>query len=161
MLVVNNTSPLTNLAVIGHFDLLHRLFGEVHIAEAVWSELKAGGQPHPGSNEVDASAWVLRRSVENQPLVSALRGDLDSGESETLALAVELRADLVLMDEREGRHAAERLGLKPLGVLGILLRSKEQGLLPTVRPALEALRHEAGFFLGKQLFEAVLEIAGE
>ena len=52
MIVVSNTSPLTNLAAIGQFDLLHRLYGNVHLAQGVWDELNASGKPWPGSNEV-------------------------------------------------------------------------------------------------------------
>lgn len=51
MKVVSNTSPITNLAAIGQFQLLEALFGEIHIAEGVWEELNAGGS-HPGSREV-------------------------------------------------------------------------------------------------------------
>jgi uncharacterized protein len=123
MLVVSNTSPLTNLAAIDRFDLLQALFGEVHIAAGVWQELNAGNRPYPGAKEVEASRWVHRHAVRNRPLVETLRRDLDPGEAETLALALELKADLVLLDEREARRAAVRVGLKRLGVLGILLEA--------------------------------------
>ncbi len=65
------------------------------------------------------------------------------------------------MDEREGRHAVSRLGLVPLGVLGILLRAKEKGLLPDVRPAVDALRRQAGFFVADQLYRDFLARADE
>ncbi len=161
MLIVSNTSPLTNLAAIGHFDLLQSLFSEVHIADGVWNELNAGGHPYPGSREVEAAAWILRQTVGDLPLVHALCRDLDRGEAETLALAVEFKADLVLLDEREGRRAAVRLGLRPLGVLGILLRGKETGRVKELRPLLDALRHEAGFFVSDQLYRRVLAEASE
>lgn len=84
MIVVSNTSPLTNLAAIGHFDLLRRLFGEIHISQGVWEELNAGGLRHPGNQEVENAAWVHRHRVVSQALVHALRRDLDLGEAETL-----------------------------------------------------------------------------
>lgn len=161
MIVVSNTSPLTNLAAIGHFELLQNLFGEIHIAEGVWQELNSGGVPHPGSREADAAGWILRHSVDNQPLVRALRRDLDTGEAETITLAIELEAALVLIDEREGRHAAIRLGLQPMGVLGILLMSKERGHVVDIRPLLDTLRQEAGFYVSDQLYRSVLTAAGE
>jgi predicted nucleic acid-binding protein len=111
MIVVSNTSPLTNLSAIGHFDLLHHLFGEIFIPEGVWSELNAKGKRWPGSLEVENSAWIFRKLVHDQPLVTALERDLDQGEAESIALAIDLKADLVLLDEREARHAARRLGL--------------------------------------------------
>jgi len=160
MKVVSNTSPITNLAAIGQFQLLEALFGEIHIAEGVWEELNSGGS-HPGSREVEASERVHREVVTAEPLVKALSRDLDRGESETLALAIELEAPIVLIDEREGRHAAERLGLRPLGVLGILLLAKQRELLPEVRTSLDALRQQAGFYVTEDLYRQVLVAAGE
>lgn len=161
MIVVSNTSPLTSLAAIGQFELLRRLFSEVHIAHGVWTELNKGGKRHSGCREVDNAAWVLRHKARQAALTATLRRDLDLGEAETLALAIELKADLVLLDEQEGRHMAMRLGLQPLGVLGVLLRAKGQGEIQEIRPLLDALRQQAGFFLGDDLYRKVLEQAGE
>jgi len=112
MIVVTNTSPLTNLAAIGQFELLRRLFTTVHIPRGVWNELNAGERRWPGHDQVAAADWVEQHAVHDQALVTALRRDLDRGEAESIALALELGADLVLMDEREGRRAAQRLGLQ-------------------------------------------------
>lgn len=161
MIVVSNTSPLTNLAAIGHFELLRKLFGEIHITSGVWEELNKGGRRHPGSSEVEGASWIEHHDVGDKNLVVVLRRDLDRGEAETLALAVELRAELVLLDEQEGRHAATRLGLRPLGVLGILLEAKRLGEIEEIRPLLDELRHRAGFFLSEHLYRQVLELAGE
>jgi uncharacterized protein len=125
---------LTNLAAIGQFDLLHQLYGEVHIAEGVWQELNATGPRWPGRNEVAAGDWIERHSVQNQTVVTALRRDLHKGEAETIALALELGADLVLLDEREGRHAAQRLELRVAGVVGVLLEAKSKGAVDAIRP---------------------------
>jgi predicted nucleic acid-binding protein len=99
--------------------------------------------------------------VSSQAVTSLLRRDLDLGEAETLALALELEAGLVLLDEQEGRHAAIRLGLRPFGVLGILLEAKRQGRMGEIRTSLDALRRQAGFFLGDSLYRQILEEAGE
>ena len=161
MIVVSNTSPLTNLAAIGHFELLRKLFGEIHIALGVWQELNNGGRRHPGSQEVENASWVYRHEVSALALTAALRRDLDHGEAETLALALELRADLVLLDEQEGRHAAMRLSLRPFGVLAILLKAKRQGEIAEIRSSLDALRRQAGFFLRESLYRQTLKEAGE
>ena len=161
MLVVSDTSPLTNLSAIGRFDLLRGLFGEIRIAEGVWQELNAGGRRHPGSREVEAASWIRRCAVQNEAMVAALRLDLDLGESETLVLALELGADLVLVDEKEGRHRASRLGLRPMGTLGVLLRAKQKGQVKEIRSLLQALREQAGFYLHDDLFREVLAMAGE
>jgi uncharacterized protein len=161
MIVASDTSPLTSLAAIGQFELLRTLYGELHIAEGVWHELNHGGRRHPGSHEVEKASWIYRHKVREQILVMALRRDLDRGEAETLALAVELKADLVLLDEKEGRRIANRLGFRPLGVLGVLLQAKSLGAIAEIRPLLDALREQAGFFLSESLYGQVLEQAGE
>ena len=161
MIVVTNTSPLTNLAAIGQFDLLHELYGEVHIADGVWQELNVREQRWPGRDEVAAANWIERHTVQNQALVTALRRDLDRGEAETIALALELGADLVLLDEREGRHAAQRLELRVAGVVGVVLEAKSRSAVDEVRPHLDALRHRVGFYLTDQVYHSALTLAGE
>ena len=161
MIAVSNTSPLTNLAAIGQFDLLRRLYGRLHIAQGIWEELNAKGQHWPGRDEVANADWIERHTVLNQALVTALRRDLDRGEAETIALALELGADLVLLDEREGRHAAQRLELRVTGVVGILLEAKSLGAVEAIRPHMDALRHKAGFYLSEPVYHAALSLAGE
>jgi hypothetical protein len=161
MIVVSNTSPLTNLAAIGQFSLLQALFSEIYIPTAVVSELSAGGNNWPGATEVKNATWVHVKSVSNQPLVDALRLDLDWGESEAIALALELKADLVLLDEQTGRYAAQHFNLKVMGVVGLLVRAKKLGLIAEVRPLLEALRQQAGFYLGEPVYQHTLKLAGE
>jgi predicted nucleic acid-binding protein len=90
-----------------------------------------------------------------------LRDELDRGEAETLALAVALRADLVLLDEKARRLAARRLGLRVAGVLGILLEAKASGLIPAVDPPVSALRQRAGFYISQEVYLHVLRLAGE
>lgn len=70
-------------------------------------------------------------------------------------------ADLILLDEREGRHAAQRLGLHVIGVVGILLEAKVNGILDAVRPHLRSLRQTAGFYLSESLYQHALALAGE
>ncbi|MFN8473097.1 MAG: DUF3368 domain-containing protein [Anaerolineae bacterium] len=161
MIAVSNTSPLTNLAAIGQFGLLHRLFGNICIPEAVWDELNAGDHSWPGRNEVAQSAWVQHHATQNHPLVTALLRDLDRGEAESIALAIELEADLILLDEKEGRRAAQRLGLRVVGVVGVLLQAKTAGLLDRVQPHLDALRQVAGFYLSESVYHHALLLAEE
>jgi len=94
-------------------------------------------------------------------LVTALRRDLGLGESESIALALELGADLILLDEKEGRHTAQRLGLRVIGVVGILLEAKTQGAIDKVGPSLDALRQTAGFYLSEQLYQSILALTNE
>ena len=161
MITVSNTSPLTNLAAIGQFDLLHDLYARLHIAHSVWDELNAGEQRWPGAENVAAADWIQRHAVRNQALVTALRRDLDRGEADSIALGLELDADLVLLDEREGRRAARRLELRVLGTVGVLLEAKANGVINEVGVHLDALRQTAGFYLTDPVYQAALEQADE
>ena len=161
MIVVSDTSPLTNLAAIGQFGLLRRLYAELYIADGVWDELNAEGERWPGRDQVAAADWIERRVVQNHALVTVLRRDLDRGEAESITLALELGADLVLLDEREGRRAATRLGLRVVGVVGILLEAKANGIVDEIRPHLDSLRQTAGFYLSESLHQHALMLAGE
>ena len=161
MIVVSDTPPLTNLAAIGQFDLLRQLYEELHIPEGVWAELNAEGKRWPGADEVEAASWVKRHAVQNESLVTALRRDLGQGEAEGIALALELGADLILLDENEGRHAAQRMGLRVVGVVGVLLDAKARGAVAEIRPQLDALRQKAGFYLSEALYQAALASADE
>jgi len=159
-LVVSNTSPLTNLAVIGDFDLPRHLFGSIRIAEAVHDELGAIGRDWPGKAE-GSKDWADIHRVEMRQLVTSFDQDLDPGESETIALGIELRAPLVLMDEHDGRYRARRLASRPMGVIGVLLLAKERGLIPEIRSRLDALRLEAGFWLSESVYQQAPTEAGE
>ena len=86
MIVVSNTSPLTSLAAIGQFDLLRRMFGQLHIADGVLQELHAGGVRWPGYDEASSVSWIRCHEVQNRALVTSLRRDVDRGEAETIAL---------------------------------------------------------------------------
>lgn len=161
MIVVCDASPLISLSAIGHFELLHQLYGEIYIPEAVGAEVLGSGLKRPGTRELREAEWVHTLSVENDFLVRALEGELDRGEAQAVALAVELNADLLLVDERRGRGVAQRFGIKVIGALGILVEAKKKGLIPVVRPALDDLLTKAGFRITRSLFDAVLRAAEE
>ncbi len=87
--------------------------------------------------------------------------DLDQGEAESIALAIEIGADLIVMDEREGRRAAQRLGVSVIGVVGILIQAKRVGVVAQLRPHLDALRHIAGFYLDAGVYQHALQLTDE
>ena len=90
-----------------------------------------------------------------------MSNELDVGEAEAIALAVEIQADQVLIDERRGRLVAARFNLRCTGILGILVEAKSQGLIAEVKPLLDALVNEAGFWIAKPLYNSVLRLADE
>lgn len=163
MLAVSDTSPIANLALIKHLHLLPEQFSRVCIPRAVEAEL-ADLPDQPASalvRRAREAGWLQVSPLSDTSLPALLSADLHWGESEAIALARELRADRILLDEREARQVAARLGLRVTGVLGILLRAKETGAIPAIQPLIAALRENAGFFVSDDLEQKVLHEAGE
>lgn len=129
MTVISNTSPITNLAAVNQFALLQQLYGNIIIPKAVYDELTGLGSKIPGANAVKNSSWIQTQKVTNQILVTSLKQELDIGEAEAITLAIQLKANLLLLDERRGYEIACSLGLKVTGVLGILIAAKSRGLI--------------------------------
>jgi uncharacterized protein len=150
--VVADTSPLIALHQIGQLQLLERLFGEVLVPPAVAREA-APSLPEP-------PAWI-RTVTPTQPIGSeVLRASLGPGESEALSLALELRADIVILDDRQARRLASGLGLHVAGTGGILLRAKRAGFIPAVRPLVEQLL-AFDFHLSQTIRNEILAAADE
>jgi predicted nucleic acid-binding protein len=161
VIVVSNTSPLTNLAAVGLLDLLRQLYEKVFIPQAVYDELTGGSGGQPGATEVQTLEWIETMPVMDHALVVALQMELDEGEAEAIVLTKELAADLVLLDERRGRVVASRLGLRFVGLLGVLIEAKQKGSIPAVKAVLDDLVAKAGFWVSQQLYARVLQAAGE
>lgn len=161
MKVVSNASPLINLARIGQLDLVPQMFERLLLPEAVWQEVVEDGQGQPGADEIRRAAWIERASVANRQLVHSLRQDLDAGEAEAIALAVEIQADWLLMDERLGRETARHFGLRYIGLVGVLSAAKRRGDLKALRPLLDRLRDVAGFRISSGLYAQVLRDVDE
>jgi predicted nucleic acid-binding protein len=163
MPIVSNTSPILNLAIINHLDLLHQQFDEIIIPPDVLTELQPGiNLPGvPVIQQALNAQWLKVVQLKSSHLIQALMLELDPGEAAAIALTLELGHTQILVDEREGRAKAKALGLQPVGVLGVLLRAKFDGQISSVETVMQALRHEAGFFIANDLYEAVLVEAGE
>lgn len=161
MIVVSNTTPLIGLASIQHFDLLQRLFGEIHIPQAVYEEAVVAGREQGGAKqEVSTATWIKTVSIQDRLAVEVLLDEMDLGEAETIVVARELKADWVLMDEKKGRRKLTEMGLKKVGTLGILLKAKQAGMLSVIRPELERLRQQ-GFSISQPVIDSVLHQAKE
>ena len=159
MIVISDTSSISNLAAIGQLLLLKCLYSVVIIPDAVYKELALS--PFLSSNKtLDSYNWVQVRSVGDRTLVDDLLTELDTGEAEAIALAT-MKAELLLLDEADARRVAKREGLKRTGVLGVLTEAKAQGLITEIRPLILALRDQADFWLSKSLCNEVLRSVGE
>lgn len=161
MAIVSNTSPLMNLAVVGRLGLIEQLYGSANIPEAVAHELAAALPEQFNEQAIKKLTWLTVQSVKNRELTESLLLDLDAGEAEAIALSMEMKARLLLLDERRGRSIAQRFGLKFIGLLGMLIEAKRRGLVPAVKPVLDDLIVKAGFWLDNRLYMRVLQEAGE
>jgi predicted nucleic acid-binding protein len=109
---------------------------------------------------VRQAAWINTIPVQDRVAVEVLRNELDDGESETIVLARELGASLILIDEKLARRKTAQMGLKTIGTLGILVMAKTSGLTPTVRSHLDALK-SSSFRMTRKLYDEILQRAGE
>jgi predicted nucleic acid-binding protein len=163
MRAVSNTSPISNLASIGRLPLLRRQFSEILIPSAVLDELR--NHPHPAALAAIKLAidegWIAATLVASSHALHILLAQLHRGEAEAITLAGHVRADILLIDEQEGRQFASQMGLAITGVLGIVLRAKRSGDIALLRTEIDALRAKANFFVAPSLEAKVLAAAGE
>ena len=159
-IIVSDTSPVRALAHLGHLEVLHSLFGEVLIPPAVVEELELP-RPRFAPVAVRSLPYIRVQAPKNRSTIDQLRGLLNLGEAEAIALAIEIHADAILIDEAAGRAAARQFGIQTIGVLGTLLRAKELGLVGPLEPMLDRLQRELGFFISDALRSEILKRAEE
>ena len=163
MVAVSNTSPISNLSITGRLDLLRSQFSQVLIPDGVRTELERMPDPQAKRSIEIAllDGWLLCQTVRNRQFAAALGNDLDQGEAEAIALAAEIQAGVLLIDEKEGRSVARQAGVVVRGVLGVLVRAKAMGEIASVGAEIDALRNRAGFFIASSLEAEVLRSVGE
>lgn len=158
MIVISDTTPLNYLILIGQQELLARLFKRVIIPRAVWAELQAQGAPASVREWLAHPPDWLDIKQANHPVDSAL-AMLEQGEQEAILLAQELRADLLLMDDKDGRHEAMRRKLAVVGTLGVLDKAAERGFID-LQETLSYLQ-QTSFRVAPKLLNALLELDAE
>lgn len=107
-----------------------------------------------------APGWLTVRNISNEVSAAALRTQLHRGEAEASALAAELAAKRIVLDDKKARRVAREMGLRPIGTVGVILRAKREGLTPECRPLLDSLMR-GGFYLSRELYQEALRLAGE
>lgn len=162
ILIVADAGPLIGISRINRLHLLKQLYGSVLIPQKVFDEITMSGGK-PGARAVASAVqagWIKVIQIKNHSSVSSLKRVLDEGEAEAIQLAVEKNAHLLLMDEKKGRKVAKSRGINVIGTGGILIKSKNTGLLEFVSPILQELK-KAGYRLSPALCKKILELAGE
>jgi len=161
VIVVADTSVVLNLCFLGLEDLLPQIFGNVLAPPEVRSEFLRLAETDSRFEGLEFPKSIVLESPTTTEHDWAKSPVLHRGEVSALSLALELRADLVLMDEAEGRAAASTLALATMGLLGVLLRARQLSLIPSLAPLLDRLDQEARFWMAPSLRAAILRAAGE
>lgn len=158
MIVVSNAGPLIALAKIGRFELLRELFGKLYIPQAVYNEVVVVGTGRAGANETGQAVgdWIEVQEVKDLVMVKSLLTKLGKGEAEAIALALETKANLVLLDDYKARTTAEFMGLNMTGTVGMLSQARKKGLISDLRPLLDELRAR-GFQLSDNIYNEILK----
>lgn len=158
MIIVSNAGPLIALAKIERFGLLRELFGKLYIPQAVHDEVVVIGTGRAGANETEQAVgdWIEVQEVKDLVMVKSLLTKLGKGESEAIALALETKADMVLLDDYKARATAEFMGLNMTGTVGMLSQAQKKGLISDLRSLLDELR-AGGFRLSDKVYAEILK----
>lgn len=153
--VVVNSTPVIALLSIGRLDILEAVYGIIFIPEAVYRETTA-----KDAKCLDSFGWINVKPITNHTAKEMFAGALHDGEVETMILAKEMDADLVIMDDGLARRHAKYLGLAITGTVGVLLRAKSAGYVDEIAPILKSLIQNE-FYLSEEVYREVLGLAGE
>jgi predicted nucleic acid-binding protein len=156
---ISNTSPILYLYRIGVLNWLPQLFGEVWVPTAVVDELKVGLRRGHNVPNPEAYGWLKIVDPKNMPS-EWLSLDLGGGELAAMALALENRERIVILDDLLARRTAQAAGLAVWGTLKIVLEAKKHGLIESVAPAIDNLAM-TGMWISEEVRQRILELANE
>lgn len=157
---VVDASPLIFLAKLERLDLLRQAAGSVCLPQAVADEIQARPDMATQVLEQALQTWIEVRVVDNRMAVDLLLAELDLGEAEVIVLAKILNAEYVVMDDLDARRFARRVGLRPIGTLGLLLAARLRGEIPSLQAEIQRLE-KFGFRVSSALKAQLLRAAGE
>ena len=161
--IVCNASPIINLSKIDKLDLIKKLYQKIIIPGAVFKELIVRGHDKeniPAIKSLIANNIIEVQEVQSNALVRALEKDLDPGESAAIALAAQINAELIILDERDARETAEMYNLKKTGFIGILMKAKQKGFIDSVKKCLDQAI-EKGFWIDEKLYQTIIKKLNE
>lgn len=147
--IVSDTSCLILLDNIGELYLLEKLFGEVYITSIIAKEF---GKPFPH--------WVNVKDPINITYQTILKTNIDAGEASAIALAMEEKNSLIILDDLKARKVAIGLGLSITGTLGVLIEAKQAGFLKAIKPVLLKI-HETNFHISSEIEKKILNASNE
>lgn len=163
MTVISDTTCLSALTRIGALNLLQPLFGKVTIPLKVYEELLVLREFGVNTDIFNQLDWLIIQEPSPSKLLDSLLANkrIDPGEGYAIALAVELNADWLVLDDLNARKAALDLGLNITGLGGILLQAKSMRLIISVKEVLDLCISKANFRLSPNVYNKLIDLAGE
>ncbi len=155
MKVVSDSTCIISLAKIGKLEILKELFGEILIPKAVYGEIYHPGKE--GFEEIRRAIFIKTVNISDKKLIKFLKEYIDDGETESIVLAIENNADLIILDDRDARKIAKRFNLRVIGTLGILLLASKNGIIKDIKPVIGKLKKK-GFYISKNLEDKIEEL---
>jgi uncharacterized protein len=161
MVVISDTSVISNFFLIGQLDLLRRVYGKLVIPKKVADELTELSEFGHNTDWLFDTYWIDIQQVKNRTDVFPLLSILDAGEAEAIVLMQELKADLLLVDDGKARSYAQSHGLTITGSIGTLIKAKNVGEISMIKPLMDDLIHVAKSFIAPKLYKDALKLVGE
>lgn len=161
MVIVSDTSPISNMLIIGKLNLLFEVAGEIVIPPEVADEINALKKFNFNIEEFQKAEWITTKRPSNLKMVHELGKIVDPGEAEAIALALELNPEYIIIDEKIGRSVARRYKIQTTGLLGILMKAKQKKIVKNIKPIIDDLINIAGFWVSENLYCQVLKKVNE
>lgn len=158
MIVISDSSALISLLSVEKLDILGKLFETVMIPEAVYNEVF---NKKVSNLDLKKTKFLQIEKVTDRKMVKLLKMQLGYGESEVIALALEKGIDRVIIDDKQARKVADKLGLKVIGTLGILILAQEKQVIKEVRPLVLSMMEKINFRIDRALLNKILGILNE
>ncbi len=158
--IVCDTSVLLYLGRINHAYLLPALFETIAVPESVMLELDVGRLQRPDTMDPRNLEWVIPVKITPSEINTLPSNRLGRGERTVIAYAHAYKACIAGLDDLQARLFAEGLGVKVIGTIGILIKAKLTGVVPSIRELLQSLQQE-GFHLSAELYKEALHLVGE
>ncbi len=141
-IVIADSGPIFSLAAIDKLDLLNKIFDDIKIPRAVWNEISSShDKPFH-----DLITYFFKDKIVDIKGFNDLTFIMDYGESESVILYKEMKADFLLLDDKKARSVAENFGVQCVGTIGILSIAKELRLIDSLKPLFEVLIENKRYF---------------
>lgn len=158
--VIVNSTPLIALCNAGLLKIFKEVYGQITIPKAVFDEITA--KPDSACLQIKNNLdWILIEEITDVSDRKMYKAKLHAGEVDVMILAQSKpHADLVIIDDNAAKKTAKYLGLKVTGTIGVLLKAKKIGVIPSVKECIDAIRGN-GFYISQDVVKMALEQAGE